>query len=754
VGTDLRNALVAIERLLDEHRLTDGKGRLKKYCPDMGKVFLHLDLLGALDEYDAHSAISKRRFVPPSFREVRELLNLAVVHAIAPVVQLVTLDADDTLYEDGGVLTVASPVIPLITKLLRAGVQVAVVTAASYPGQPEKYAMRLGGLLTSLAFAISLGAPASIANRFHVVGGQCNYMMRTRVALDGDGLSPRVYFEEAAPHEWKGFRGVRWDHAEVARLLDVASEALTRTASLLGLDVLLIRKERAVGIVLNSTSPTAQSGRLTYEVLEEIALSVQYELDQHSFRVPHCTFNGGQDVFVDVGHKALGIASLQGLLNIPPEATVHAGDRFTRTGNDLRARVVANTLWVGGPAETEYLLALLIEDIRRHRAAGTAVAPAWTSAAPEAGAAAPPAVGAAAPPRLLPAAAAEAEEKCGSAHAQAAQPPRLSAEVIRTPLFNPMTGEPLLEEQDLSPFSLSSPTSPVAGARAPRAGATGASAAAAPLVAVAAGGPPSLPPARAPGGAPRAVMPPQVGGAVAGAPAEAGSRITGFPSLHPAAPWVGASAAAHAGTGAVGPSEGGGEGGAGSAPYGVTTARAARDSQAVALSRMRSQWESAGGVVVGEVHGHRLLPTPRSTASRASDSGSLSPRQRPYLAGAGSGGHSLKENGRAGYADVVAAGAGSTHGGSSGTSSSGRTPSRRNSASAAGDIAARVTGVAAGAPAARDAAADPELAVATRGAAPAGVGAARATITRSASGSSAGSGSGGHAAGPGPAARH
>ncbi len=37
---------------------------------------------------------------------------------------------------------------------------------------------------------------------------------------------------------------------------------------------------------------------------------------------------------------------------------------YASSGNDLRAREVANSLWVDGPAETEYLLSLLINDLR------------------------------------------------------------------------------------------------------------------------------------------------------------------------------------------------------------------------------------------------------------------------------------------------------------------------------------------------------------------------------------------------------
>ena len=96
--------------------------------------------------------------------------------------------------------------------------------------------------------------------------------------------------------------------------------------------------------------------------------------------VPHCAFNGGRDVFIDIGHKALGIRALQARIGAAPAATVHFGDRFTRTGNDLRARDVANTLWVTGPAETEYLLTLLLGDVRRARMHAAAVAAATSSA--------------------------------------------------------------------------------------------------------------------------------------------------------------------------------------------------------------------------------------------------------------------------------------------------------------------------------------------------------------------------------------
>lgn len=78
------------------------------------------------------------------------------------------------------------------------------------------------------------------------------------------------------------------------------------------------------------------SQHFVYEVLEEIALTVQDALS--GLAVPHCAFNGGRDVWVDVGNKALGIRALQAFFGVPAPHTLHVGDRFTQTG-ECGARV-------------------------------------------------------------------------------------------------------------------------------------------------------------------------------------------------------------------------------------------------------------------------------------------------------------------------------------------------------------------------------------------------------------------------------
>ena len=114
----------------------------------------------------------------------------------------------------------------------------------------------------------------------------------------------------------------------------------------------LIRKPRAVGVV--PTEPTI------YEVLEEIALTVQDRLSTHG--MPHCAFNGGSDVFVDVGHKGLGITALANRVDVQPDQIMHVGDRFTVTGNDKVAKSKFSILWVANPDETAWYFDILQQE--------------------------------------------------------------------------------------------------------------------------------------------------------------------------------------------------------------------------------------------------------------------------------------------------------------------------------------------------------------------------------------------------------
>jgi hypothetical protein len=63
----------------------------------------------------------------------------------------------------------------------------------------------------------------------------------------------------------------------------------------------VVRKERAVGIIPKSTT--------LYEVLEDLTITVDRQLLDEP--VPFCAFNGGGDVFVDIGNKNLGLHALK-----------------------------------------------------------------------------------------------------------------------------------------------------------------------------------------------------------------------------------------------------------------------------------------------------------------------------------------------------------------------------------------------------------------------------------------------------------
>lgn len=65
-------------------------------------------------------------------------------------------------------------------------------------------------------------------------------------------------------------------------------------------------------------------------------------------------FNGGRDVWVDIGDKKLGVMSLQKYLgDLSGVETLHVGDQFASVGaNDFKARMAGCTVWIASPQET------------------------------------------------------------------------------------------------------------------------------------------------------------------------------------------------------------------------------------------------------------------------------------------------------------------------------------------------------------------------------------------------------------------
>ena len=168
-----------------------------------------------------------------------------------------------------------------------------------------------------------------------------------------------------------------WTQPVISALLDLAESSLRECVAHLDLPAIILRKERAVGII-----PSIPSYRFPRESLEETVLVVQKKLEMSEVgqALPFCAFNGGNDVFVDIGDKSWGVLVCQKYFGssftewegqnagasqdgdtregyIRGDRTLHVGDQFLSAGsNDFKARVVGTTAWIASPAETVDLL--------------------------------------------------------------------------------------------------------------------------------------------------------------------------------------------------------------------------------------------------------------------------------------------------------------------------------------------------------------------------------------------------------------
>jgi IMP and pyridine-specific 5'-nucleotidase len=155
-----------------------------------------------------------------------------------------------------------------------------------------------------------------------------------------------------------------WTQPTITALLDLAELSLRECVTNLSLPATILRKERAVGII-----PSVPGSKFPRESLEETVLVVQKKLEMSEVgkKLPFCAFNGGNDVFVDIGDKSWGVLVCQNYFgaakldgngeSIRGERTLHVGDQFLSAGsNDFKARVVGTTAWIANPAETVELL--------------------------------------------------------------------------------------------------------------------------------------------------------------------------------------------------------------------------------------------------------------------------------------------------------------------------------------------------------------------------------------------------------------
>jgi IMP and pyridine-specific 5'-nucleotidase len=201
--------------------------------------------------------------VAPSFNDIRLVLNTAQAMSLVRngPLDLVTFDGDVTLYDDGQSLTPDNPVIPRILELMRTGSKIGIVTAAGYT-EARRYYERLHGLLDAI-YATDL----SVAGKENLVilGGESNYCFK----FDGD--SPDR-LKLVPKQEWLLKEMVLWDEADITTLLDIAEASLRDTVKNMRMEAVIVRKERAVGIIPKS------GFKFSRETLEETVLIAQKRL--------------------------------------------------------------------------------------------------------------------------------------------------------------------------------------------------------------------------------------------------------------------------------------------------------------------------------------------------------------------------------------------------------------------------------------------------------------------------------------------
>ncbi|KXJ90566.1 imp-specific 5'-nucleotidase-like protein [Microdochium bolleyi] len=358
-----------VETMLDDHiRLEQAvhplPSKLKMLVPSIGSFFTRLPLEAAFKSQDRKRYISSRRYVSPSFNDVRLILNTAQLMAVTTYgsLQLATFDGDVTLYDDGESLEPDNPVIPRMLDLMRKNVKIGIVTAAGYTTS-ERYYSRLHGLLDAIA-ASEVLTPQQRHN-IVIMGGEANYL------FEFDPTS-EFLLAPVPRSRWLTPEMLAWSEDSIDRLLDMAEAALRDCVKTMALPATVMRKDRAVGII-----PTDPKIRIPRESLEETVLVVQKTLElsvratggadnNSSKAVPFCAFNGGRDVFVDIGDKSWGVSVCQKWFGgsspsdggmIKGDQTLHVGDQFLSAGsNDFKARSVGTTAWIANPAETVELL--------------------------------------------------------------------------------------------------------------------------------------------------------------------------------------------------------------------------------------------------------------------------------------------------------------------------------------------------------------------------------------------------------------
>lgn len=238
--TDESSNIGTNNRIVDHQNAgTHNRSKLKMLVPTVGIFFTPLDLHDAFKYQDDKRFISWRRFVSPSFNDIRLILNTAQVLSLvrAGGLELVTFDGDVTLYDDGKSLDAVSDIaiISRLMDLLMKGTRIGIVTAAGYT-EAKKYYERLKGLLDAVDES---DMPSTLKENLVVMGGESSYLFRY-----SQGEPDRLKFVPRS--EWLLPEMVQWTEEDITTLLDTAQGALEDSVKNLRLDGKIVRKERYV----------------------------------------------------------------------------------------------------------------------------------------------------------------------------------------------------------------------------------------------------------------------------------------------------------------------------------------------------------------------------------------------------------------------------------------------------------------------------------------------------------------------------
>lgn len=384
------------EVLIDEHRRLEMEGslrpsRLKQLVPTVGTFHTRLPLRQAFQVYNDKHFLTKRKHIQISFNEIRHILNLAQVIAMrypegcsdrSPTPQedfstnleddteikeeaiqpgplkgpkMICFDGDQTLYTDGSNFDSNPRLANYLYLLLRHGVSVAIVTAAGYEYNVDKYEFRLSGLLE---YFKSKKLTQDECERFYLFGGECNYLLHlgndfhlhpVKETGRGGWVTATKYLPDSPAN---------WSDEELKELLDVAYDAVEGSMKDQHIRGKILRKTRSVGLV------PVSGASISREALDETVLRCQAKLASMNGgtgpKIPFCAFNGGTDAWVDVGNKRVAVEILSSYIDVNPQEILHIGDQFLNTGNDYAARAVCPCIWITSPEETTYILKTIL----------------------------------------------------------------------------------------------------------------------------------------------------------------------------------------------------------------------------------------------------------------------------------------------------------------------------------------------------------------------------------------------------------